>query len=79
MEAVIRTNDKNRFNALIQFLRSLNFQVETKVENELSGTSKRKLLDIIRKGGDGKSIADPQAWQRKVRKDGKISFEYWQN
>ncbi len=62
MEAIIRTSDKNRFLSLIQFLKSLNFQVEPKDENEISETSKKKLLDIIRKRGDGKSIADPQTW-----------------
>lgn len=75
MEAIIRTNDKNRFQYLIQFLRALNFHVETKEENTQSETSIKKLLNIIRKGGDGKSIADPQAWQREVRKDRKLPFE----
>ena len=75
MEAIIRTDDKNRFHALIQFLKSWNFQVETKEEHELSVTSKKKLLDIIRKGGDGKSIADPKAWQKETRKDRNLPFE----
>ncbi|MEI6489542.1 MAG: hypothetical protein WCP52_11310 [Bacteroidota bacterium] len=30
MEAIIRTNDKNAFKSLIQFLKSMNFEVETK-------------------------------------------------
>ncbi len=29
MEAIIRTNDKNAFNSLVQFLKSLQFEVET--------------------------------------------------
>lgn len=47
MEAIIRTNDKNAFNSLIQFLKSLQFEVETK--NEKKTTAKRpkkKGLDL---------------------------------
>jgi len=32
MEAIIRTNDRNAFNSLIRFLRSFNFEIETKEE-----------------------------------------------
>lgn len=32
MEAIIRTNDKNLFNSLVQFLKSLHLEVETKKE-----------------------------------------------
>ncbi len=37
MEAIIRTNDKNAFKSLVQFLKSLNFEVETK-------NSKQKMM-----------------------------------
>ena len=30
MEAIIRTNDKDAFKSLVQFLKSLHFEVETK-------------------------------------------------
>jgi hypothetical protein len=74
MEAIIRTNDKNRFRSLIQFLKSLNFQIETKKENEISETLKRKLLGVIHKGGDGKSISDPRSWQQEIRKGRNLPF-----
>ena len=32
MEAIIRTNNRNTFNSLIQFLKTLNFEVETRNE-----------------------------------------------
>lgn len=34
MEAIIRTNDKNAFNSLVQFLKSLHFEVETKKDRK---------------------------------------------
>ena len=34
MEAIIRTKDKNAFNSLVQFLKSLHFEVETKEEKK---------------------------------------------
>ncbi len=37
MEAIIRTNNKDAFNSLISFLKTLNFEVETK--NEFKKTS----------------------------------------
>jgi len=42
MEAIIRTNDRNAFNSLIRFLRSFNFEIETKEEKrKLSKTKKQ--------------------------------------
>ena len=34
MEAIIRTNDKNTFNSLIQFLKTLHFEIETREETK---------------------------------------------
>lgn len=34
MEAIIRTNDRNTFNALVQFLMSLHIEVETTKERK---------------------------------------------
>ena len=42
MEAIIRTNDKNLFNSLIQFLKTLHLQVETKEEKKTKSSSKSK-------------------------------------
>jgi len=38
MEAIIRTNDRNLFESLLQFLRTLHITVETKEENNLQVT-----------------------------------------
>jgi len=43
MEAIIRTNDRNAFNSLIRFLKSLNFEIETKEEkSNIVNTPKNK-------------------------------------
>ena len=34
MEAIIRTNDRNTFNSLVQFLKTLHFEVETREETK---------------------------------------------
>ena len=39
MEAIIRTNDRNLFESLLQFLRTLHITVETKEEKKLQSTS----------------------------------------
>ena len=47
MEAIIRTNNKNAFNFLIQFLKSLQFEVETKIEKKNTAkTPDKKGLDL---------------------------------
>ncbi len=42
MEAIIRTNDRNAFNSLVQFLKTLNFEVETKEEKSSTIKSKKQ-------------------------------------
>ena len=39
MEAIIKTNNRNLFESLLQFLRTLNISVETKEEKNLQNTS----------------------------------------
>jgi len=47
MEATIKTNDKNAFNSLIQFLKSMNFEVETKEEKvQQNNKSVKKGIDL---------------------------------
>jgi len=41
MEANIKTNDKNLFKSLLQFLKSLDFEVETKEEKSMELKSKK--------------------------------------
>ena len=41
MEATIKTNDKNLFKSLLQFLKSLDFEVETKEEKPMDLKSKK--------------------------------------
>ena len=50
MEAIIRTNDRNAFNSLVQFLKTLHFEVETKKEK--SNAVKPKIQFIGRKKTD---------------------------
>ena len=38
MEAIIRTNDREAFNSLLRFLKTLNFEVETKEESSKMNT-----------------------------------------
>ncbi len=42
MEAIIRTNDKEAFNSLVQFLKTLNFEVETKEKKKASAKSHKQ-------------------------------------
>lgn len=42
MEAIIRTKDKNIFNSVVQFLKSLQFEVETKSEKKPDGNKPKK-------------------------------------
>jgi len=78
MEAIIKTNNKNLFQSVIQILKSLNFQVETKGEKENSSpttSSSKRMAQILEKlsaHGGVKSIPDPMEWQRETRKDRKI-------
>lgn len=45
MEAIIRTNDRNTFNSLVQFLKSLHIEVETKREkNNMTKSQKQKKI-----------------------------------
>jgi hypothetical protein len=37
-------------------------------------TKLKRNLDIIMKGGDGKSIGDPQKWQKEIRKNRQLPF-----
>ena len=47
MEATIKTNDKNAFNSLIQILKSMNFEVETKEEKvQQNNKSVKKGIDL---------------------------------
>ncbi|MEI6488908.1 MAG: hypothetical protein WCP52_08095 [Bacteroidota bacterium] len=41
MEANIKTNDKNLFKSLLQFLKSLDFEIETKEEKPMELKSKK--------------------------------------
>ena len=52
MEAIIRTNDKNLFNSLIQFLKTLHLQVET--------VKTKKKPDLIKKPRNNK---DKYRWE----------------
>ncbi|WPP51826.1 hypothetical protein [Catalinimonas niigatensis] len=54
---------------LIDLLHRMNLKYES-VEKEQDD-----LISIIDRGGDGKSIKDPVAWQRKQRKDRKLPFK----
>lgn len=54
---------------LIDLLQRMNIKYES-VEKE-----DHELISIIDRGGDGKSIKDPVAWQRRVRKDRKLPFK----
>lgn len=53
---------------LIDLIHRMNLSYEA-VEKENDD-----LISIIDRGGDGKSIKDPVAWQRKERKDRKLPF-----
>ena len=47
MEAIIRTKNKDVFNSVVQFLKSLQFEVETKTEKKpLANKPKKKGLDL---------------------------------
>lgn len=43
---------------------------------KLTEAERKKNMEIIMKGGDGKSIKDPVAWQREQRKDRKLPFRF---
>ena len=47
---------------------------DTKPATDVSRLSREELLAIIAKGGSGKSIPDPVAWQREVRQDRPLPF-----
>jgi len=42
MEAIIRSNDKDAFNSLVQFLKTLNFEVETKGKKKVAVKSNKE-------------------------------------
>lgn len=47
MEAIIRTNDKNAFKSLVKFLKSLQFEVETKEGKKIfTKKPEKKGLDL---------------------------------
>jgi len=53
MEAIIRTNDRNLFESLLQFLRTLHITVETKEEKKLQSTSNqitKKIISLLHYG-----------------------------
>jgi hypothetical protein len=49
MEATIRTNDKDAFKSLIQFLKTLNFEVETK-------NKKQKTIKVSKKNNFSEAV-----------------------
>ena len=46
----------------------------TNPATDVSRLSREELLAIIAKGGSGKSVPDPVAWQREVRQDRPLPF-----
>lgn len=43
MEAIIKTNDRSKFHALLNFLKTFNITVETKVKKESAAKSQTSL------------------------------------
>ncbi len=78
MEAIIRTNDRNAFNSLVQFLRSLNFEIETKEEtcialNTPKNKSNKKPVfstkDINELSKEISLPIDPLKFQKNIRNE----------
>jgi hypothetical protein len=67
----LQVEDGKDYELLLQLIASLKLKVVT-TSKKSSLQKRQKLLSIIKKGGSGKSIADPVKWQKKMRKDRKI-------
>jgi hypothetical protein len=67
----LQVEDNKDYELLLQLIASLKLKVIT-TSKKSSLQERQKLLSIIKKGGSGKSIADPVKWQKEIRKDRKL-------
>ena len=67
----LQVEDSKDYELLLQLLSRLKVKVVTSTKQS-SLLERQKLLSIIKKGGSGKSMADPVKWQKEIRKDRKI-------
>ena len=67
----IENNDD--YKLLLQILSRLKVKIVDSPETT-SLKERQKLLSIIKKGGSGKSIADPVKWQKEMRKDRQLPW-----
>jgi hypothetical protein len=67
----LQVEDNKDYELLLQLIASLKLKVIT-TSKKSSLQERQKLLSIIKKGGSGKSIADPVKWQKEMRKDRKL-------
>jgi hypothetical protein len=67
----LQVEDGKDYELLLQLIASLKLKVVTTTKKS-SLQERQKLLSIIKKGGSGKSIADPVKWQKEIRKDRKL-------
>jgi hypothetical protein len=67
----LQVEDNKDYELLLQLIARLKLKVVT-TSKKSSLQERQKLLSIIKKGGSGKSIAEPVKWQKEIRKDRKI-------
>jgi len=67
----LQVEDSKDYELLLQLISSLKLKVVTTTKKS-SLQERQKLLSIIKKGGSGKSIADPVKWQKEMRRDRKL-------
>ena len=76
----IQLDDEQQYQKLLELARQAGIEVvaddlAVPLLPDLSHLSREELLAIIDKGGDGKSIPDPLAWQRVERDwDARLAF-----
>jgi hypothetical protein len=64
----IQLEDEQQYQRLLQLAQALGMGTTAAV-SPMSESERQEHLRIIARGGSGKSIADPVAWQREIRAD----------
>ena len=81
MKYTIQLDDEQQYRKLLELARQAGIEVvgedlaiPAPVLPDVSKMSREDLLAIIDRGGDGKSIPDPLAWQREQRQERPMPF-----